>query len=73
MSLDYPKRSAWLAIRATPRNLRRERYIHVSKPLVHVPMPDGLGIQTLLGPGTPYVVGNNKQKRERRAKRWGRR
>lgn len=71
MSLDYPKRSDWLAIRATPRNLRRGRYIHVSKPLVHVPHADGT-IHTMLGAGTTYVVGNNKQKRERRAKKWGR-
>lgn len=67
MSQDFPNREDWLAVRATPRNLRRGKYIHISKPLVHVPDGKG-GIQTLLGPGTPYVVGNNQRKREKKAK-----
>lgn len=68
MSLDYPNRDTWLAKRATPR-LSLGRYVHISKPLMHV--PDGNGrIQTLLGRGNTRNVGNNVRKRARRAARF---
>lgn len=36
MSLNYPNREKWLAVRATPRKLPPRRWLHVSRPLVLV-------------------------------------
>jgi len=67
MSLDYQNREEWLACRATPRNLRREKLIHVSKPLMTIKNADG-NFETIVSPasGSTYNVGNNARKRAKK-------
>lgn len=60
MSLNYPNRNHWLAVRSTPRNLRCERFTHVST-RINFLMPK------LSGAGVTYNIGRNKAKRAARA------
>lgn len=53
MSLDYPNRKAWLAVRATPKG-RRARLMRFAQRFVH------------RYNGEPYNIGRNAAKRKAR-------
>lgn len=61
MSLDYPNRQEWLAVRATPKRLP-QRWFFVST-------RENFRLPRLSMAGQTYNVGRNKAKRIQRAKR----
>lgn len=56
MSLDYPSRAEWLAVRATPRKLPW-RPFHMSAPLVLRKGKDGAEHFVVVRPGKTYRRG----------------
>lgn len=69
MSADFPNRSDWLKIRATPRKLTGHDFLHVSKWSTPVKLPNGT--ETLVWHHRTFEHGVNREKR-RVGKGWHR-